>query len=103
MRVFGEEVEAYEDVHDGGEAADGGSGGGGYFGDGLGAAVEDVEDAVADGGFEDEGGDVAPGELHDAFGRDGRGRRCGHGFPFGLVRCGCGVSVSVWDERKVGV
>ena len=71
MRVFGEEVEADEDVHDGGEAAGGGSGGCGDLGTVIGSFVEDVEDAVADGGFEDEGGDVAPGELHDAFGRDG--------------------------------
>lgn len=66
--VFGEELQAYEDVHDGGEAADGGSSGSGYFGDRFGAGVEDVEDSVANSGFEDQGGDVAPGELHDAFG-----------------------------------
>ena len=71
--VFGEEFEADEGVHDGGEAAGGGAGGGGNLGESHCAGVEDVEDVVADGGFHGEGWDVSPGELHDAFRRNGRG------------------------------
>ena len=48
----------------------------------IGLVVENVEDSVADGGFKDEGWDVSPGHLHDAFGRDGGRDRLGHGFPF---------------------
>src|SRR5579859_526336 len=63
--VLGEEVEADEGVHDGGEAADEGAGGLGYRRDGHGLLVEDIEDAVADGCFKHKGRNVAPGELHD--------------------------------------
>ena len=83
------------------EAAGGCSGGGGDLGDGHGAAVEDVEDAVADGCFEDQRWDVAPADLHDALGRNGR--RIGHSRGVLFSRNAvwdCAVSVSVREEGE---
>src|ERR1017187_655917 len=81
--VFREEIEADERVHNGREAASGGAGGLLDFPDVFRAGVEDVEDAVADGGFKNKGRDVAPCHLHDAFRGDlhvlHRGCSC-HGY-----------------------
>ncbi len=49
-----------------------------------GATIEHVEDAVANGGFKHQRNGVAPGKLHDAFGRNmdlcRRGRDGCHGL-----------------------
>src|ERR1017187_627975 len=65
--VFREEVEADERVHDGREAAGGGTGGLLDFRDIFGVGVEDVEDAVADRGFKNQGRHVTPCHLHNTF------------------------------------
>ena len=80
LRVFGEEAEADEGVGDGAKAALGGVGLGVQLLDGHGAAVEDIEDAVADSGLKHEGWNIAPGKLHDAFGSYGGGCSSRHGL-----------------------